>query len=100
MNILIICSSGMSSSVLVSNMQEAALKLNVPAKIEALGRDESSQISLNYDVILLAPQVRYQKDRFLRMTNNAIPIEIIDTVAYGTLNGEKVIKQAIEILQK
>lgn len=100
MRILIICSSGMSSSVLVTNMQNAALSLKIPAEIKALGRDESSQITLDYDVILLAPQARYQKDRFVKATNGQIPIEVIDPSSYGMLDGKKVLEQALRIAGK
>lgn len=97
MRILIICSSGMSSSVLVTNMQDAAIEMNMLVEIEALGRDEFSQISTAYDVILLAPQIRYQKERFEKMTHHEIPITIIDSVAYGMLDGQKVLQQAIDV---
>ena len=99
MKVLLICSSGMSSSVLVSNMQKYAAEENIPLEIEALGRDESSQIALKYDLILLAPQVRYQKERFLKATNHSIPIDVIEPTSYGTLNGEKVVKQALYVLE-
>ena len=100
MKILLICYSGMSSSVLVSNMQEAAKEMEIDATVEALGSGESNQTTLDYDVILLAPQVRYQKENFVKASGGNTPIEVIDMNAYGTLNGKKAIQQAVNAYNK
>lgn len=100
MKVLLICYSGMSSSVLVSNMNAAAAEMGIDATVEALGSSESNQKSIDYDVILLAPQVRYQKDTFVKASGGNVPVDVMDTVTYGMLDGKKAIKQAVKLYEE
>lgn len=99
MNILLVCSAGMSTSLLVARMLEAADNLGLKLKIEARPVSEVNMYGDDADAILLGPQVRFQ----LKYVQSAYPdkfIEIIDTRDYGMMNGEKVLKHVIEELKK
>jgi len=49
--------------------------------------------------VLLGPQVRFKLTENKKLTDRYnIPIAIIDSVAYGTLNGAKVLDQALSLL--
>ncbi|MBR0137566.1 MAG: PTS sugar transporter subunit IIB [Erysipelotrichaceae bacterium] len=100
MRILLICYSGMSSSVLVQNMIDAAKEMNLDVTVDALGSSETNQRSIDYDVILLAPQVRYQKANFVKASGGKVPVEPIDMVAYGTLDGKKALKAALKAVEE
>lgn len=100
MKILLVCSSGMSTSLLVSKMREAAKKQGIDAEIDATG---ASQItgSSDIDVILLGPQVRYLlNDMRKEMEGKGIPVDVINNLDYGTMNGEKVLNFAISLMNK
>ena len=97
MNILLVCSAGMSTSMLVKKMQDAAASKNVEATIWAVGDANSASEAKKADVLLLGPQVRYLKSKIQSQVD--IPVDVIDMASYGTMNGAKVLQQAIELLQ-
>lgn len=57
--ILLVCSAGMSTSILVKKMEEAAEIMNIDVHVEAKAMAEAQSVLENYDVILLGPQVKY-----------------------------------------
>ncbi|MDR1550658.1 MAG: PTS sugar transporter subunit IIB [Hungatella sp.] len=94
-NILLVCSAGMSTSMLVKKMQDAAKKKGIEATIWAVGDAESVEESKKADIILLGPQVRYLEKKMNERVNHAKPVLVIDMMAYGSMNGEKVLDQAM-----
>lgn len=61
--IMLCCSAGMSTSLLVKKMLEEAEKRSLSVDIKAFGVAEFEQQVGNYQVVLLGPQVKYmQKD--------------------------------------
>lgn len=96
--ILLVCSAGMSTSLLVTKMQKAAEEMGVEAKIWAVGDSEAKNNWQDADVLLLGPQVRFLKAKMEEMVNGAIPVDVIDMVAYGSMNGKKVIEAALALI--
>lgn len=97
-NILLVCSAGMSTSMLVKKMEDAAAAQGVEAHIWAVGDAESGEAAKDADVIMLGPQVRYLEKRMKEKVNNEKPVAVIDMMAYGTMNGAKVLEQAVTII--
>ncbi|MGG5463260.1 PTS sugar transporter subunit IIB [Clostridium sp. B9] len=96
--ILLVCSAGMSTSLLVSKMQEAAKAKGVECHIEAVAEAEAKNKIDEIDVLLLGPQVRFLLSKFKGLLDpKGVPVEVIETIAYGTMNGEKVLNRALEI---
>lgn len=64
-NILLVCAAGMSTSMLVKRMQAYAESTNTEVNINAMSISEAKEkIKKNEaDVVLLGPQVRFQKKR-------------------------------------
>lgn len=100
MNILLICSAGMSTSMLVKKMQAVADARGIDANIWAIGDSLASDNVGKADVILLGPQVKYLLAKTKDLVNNEKPVDCIDMRNYGTMNGEKVLDQALELLKK
>ncbi len=98
-NILLVCSAGMSTSMLVKKMQDAAAKEGIEAAIWAVGDAESAEESQKADIVLLGPQVRHLEKKMKERVNNEKPVQVINMTAYGTMNGEKVLKDAIAALE-
>ena len=96
--ILLVCSAGMSTSMLVRKMEEAAKKQNYEVYIEAHAANEVRTIGLNWDVILLGPQVRFQLKDFKSFFPNK-PIDSIEMRSYGRMDGESVLNQAKTLLK-
>ncbi|TDW25804.1 PTS system N,N'-diacetylchitobiose-specific IIB component (Lac family) [Breznakia blatticola] len=92
MNILLVCACGASTSILVEAMKNALTESEADWFIEAKSIQEVKESVGKYDVILMAPQIRYQRKMLEEI---AAPYDItvldIDSVAYGTCNGEKIL---------
>ena len=96
--ILLVCSAGMSTSMLVKKMLDAAEKENYKIKVEAHSISEARSIGNEWDVILLGPQVKFQ----LKEMKNSFPEKPVDAIemrSYGRMDGEAVVKQARMLLK-
>lgn len=99
-NILLMCSAGMSTSMLVKKMQEAAAKMSEEIHIKAIAEQALSENITGTDIILLGPQVRFLKDKVeAEVSGNNIPVRVIETMDYGMMNGEKILLQALDIIE-
>ncbi|MEQ2527972.1 PTS sugar transporter subunit IIB [Robertmurraya yapensis] len=96
--ILLVCAAGMSTSLLVNKMKDAANKRGEEIDIFALPISESSSVIDEVDVVLLGPQVRFQKAQVDSMVKGRVPVEVIEMRAYGTMDGEKVLNRAFELI--
>ena len=98
MNILLVCSAGMSTSLLVSRMLDYAKEKQINVQIEAHPVGEVESYGPDADVILLEPQVRFQhshiKSRFPEK-----PVEVIDMRDYGMMDGQKVLNHVLETMK-
>lgn len=98
--ILLICSAGMSTSLLVTKMEQSAKKSGVEVNILAIPEAEFKNYKDKCDVVLLGPQVRFLLSRIKNeVEGKGIPVELINTVDYGMMNGEKVLNQALTLLK-
>lgn len=95
--IMLCCSAGMSTSMLVRKMEQAAADNGIEAEIAAHGADQFDQKQGEYDVILLGPQVGYMKDSLTSRADGK-PVEVINPIDYGMQNGEKVLSWAISLV--
>lgn len=99
MNILLVCSAGMSTSLLVARMHGAAESLGLKLKIEARPVSEVDMYGDSADAILLGPQVRFQF-KTIKANYPEKVVEVIDTRDYGMMNGEKVLKHVMSLLEE
>lgn len=99
MNILLVCAAGMSTSLLVNRMNDAAKAKGIEVAIEAHPVGEIEKYGENADVILLGPQVRYELKKVQSKYSNK-PVEVINMQDYGMMDGAKVLEHAIQLLQK
>ncbi|GAA3628842.1 PTS sugar transporter subunit IIB [Lactobacillus hamsteri] len=105
--IMLNCSAGMSTSLLVTKMQQAAKEHGIDAKIFACPASEADQHIQNeeIDCVLLGPQVGYMRGEFETKVKGAgkdgkdIPLDVIDMQAYGMMDGETVLTQAENMMK-
>ena len=97
--ILLVCSAGMSTSLMVNKMKDAAAKRGLEAEIWAVADAEAANNIGNAHIMMLGPQVRFLESKMKGIAGDK-PVTVIDMVAYGTMNGEKVLDQALKILGK
>jgi len=99
--ILLVCSAGMSTSLLVSKMQGVAKDQGIDVWIAAVAEAELKNYENKIDVVLLGPQVRFLLDKLkIKLNPKGIPVDIVNTIDYGTMNGAKVLKQALNLIDK
>lgn len=96
--IMLACSAGMSTSLLVTKMEAAAKEQNIEAQIWAISESKLAEEISKCDVLLLGPQVRYilGKAQEIAKPHN-IPVEVINMMHYGTCNGKLVLERALEL---
>ncbi|NYE08456.1 PTS system cellobiose-specific IIB component [Bacillus niacini] len=102
MKILLCCSAGMSTSLLVSKMEKSAQAEGLDCTIWAVGSTEvQEQIEkAEADVLLLGPQVRFMLSQLKAAgEKKGIPVDSINPMHYGLCNGEEVLKQAIKLIK-
>lgn len=93
-NIVLFCSAGMSTSLLVSKMRKSAEERGIECKINAYSLTQMDSVGPEADVILLGPQVRFNLKK-VQETLPQIPVDVIDMRDYGTVNGAKVLDFAL-----
>jgi len=98
--ILLLCSAGMSTSMMVKKMKESAAEKNIEAEILALGLDAFEENLEKYDVFLLGPQVRFKKNDFQKVAEQyGKTVEVINHMDYGLMKGEKVLEMALSLIK-
>jgi cellobiose PTS system EIIB component len=96
--ITLICAGGMSTSMLVSKMKTAAVQQGVEVEIRATAESNFPEFEEKTDVLLLGPQVGYKLGAMkLKYAGKDMKIAVINSVDYGMMNGEKVLKTALSM---
>ena len=81
--------------MMVKKMQEAAAAKGIEAEIWAVGDADAVNNVEKMDV--LGPQVRFLESKMKGIAGGK-PVAVIDMQAYGTMNGAKVLEQALKLL--
>ena len=96
--IMLACSAGMSTSLLVTKMENAAQEKGIEAEIWAISEVNLANEITKCDVLLLGPQVRYILNKAKTLAEpHGIPVEVINMMDYGRCNGKAVLERALEL---
>ena len=99
--IRLFCNAGMSTSLLVTKMRQAAEKRGIEADIVAYSAGDIEHRAAGADVALLGPQIAYRKAEVKKICDGmGVPMEVIPAVDYGMVNGEKVLDLALKLAGK
>jgi PTS system cellobiose-specific IIB component len=97
--IKLFCASGMSTSVLVNKMKDAAKAKGIEAEIVAFPEAQMDRHLDSMDVALLGPQVGYTLGKAKGLCDpKGIPVDVIPMVDYGMMNGAKVLDFALKLI--
>ncbi|MGF1683909.1 PTS sugar transporter subunit IIB [Photobacterium minamisatsumaniensis] len=97
--ILLLCAAGMSTSMVVKKMKESAATKGLDVHIEAHGVETISDYLTEYDIFLLGPQIRFKQDELQKLADPiGKKVEVIDMLDYGMLKGEKILDDALALL--
>ena len=98
--IMLCCSAGMSTSLLVKKMVAEAEKRQLPVDIKAFGAAEFDEQVSKYQVVLLGPQVKYMLQTLSdKAATKGIPVQPIDMMDYGMQRGDKVLDYALSLIE-
>ncbi|MGM9985878.1 MAG: PTS sugar transporter subunit IIB [Bacillaceae bacterium] len=95
------CSAGMSTSMLVTKMRQAAEAQGLEVDINAYPEAELEKIAGSIDVALLGPQVKFLLTKAQSVCGpKSVPVDVINTMDYGMMNGAKVLEHALTLAKK
>lgn len=101
MNIYLVCNAGMSTSIVVHKMQDAAQKQGLSdLNIEAFSVEILNQKVDEADVVMLGPQIRHMLSEVKKIINGKCPVEVMDMRDYGTLRGDRILAKALKLAGK
>ena len=92
--IVILCSQGASTSILVKAMEKAAAQMEYACDIHAYSINELNQVKDSADIILLGPQIRFQEAKVKQEAS--CKVMTIYMAMYGMMDG----KGVLEVVKK
>lgn len=100
LKIRLFCANGMSTSLLVKKMEEAAKEKGKEVDIKAYPILDMERLIGEADVALLGPQVGYQLSKAKEICGQqGVPVDVIPMADYGMCNGMNVLKFAFQLSQ-
>ena len=80
-------------------MRIASTEKGIESMIDAVGLERFSENLDKYDVFLLGPQVRFKKNELQEIAEKVgKKVEVINTLDYGMMKGDKVLDYAISLI--
>ncbi|WP_047396071.1 PTS sugar transporter subunit IIB [Cetobacterium sp. ZOR0034] len=99
--ILLLCSAGMSTSIVVKKMLESAEKRGISVEIKAVGLEMFQENLDKYDTFLLGPQVKFRKDELNKIAQEVgKKVEVINMMDYGMMKGDKILNFALSLIEE
>lgn len=100
-NVLISCSGGFSSSLVISKFKEAAKNKGIDVNAWAINSGDFDANIDKADIVLVAPQISFMYESFKEKANKkGIPCFMISQQDYGRCNGENILETVLNILNK
>jgi len=96
--IILCCMAGMSTSMLVTKMKQAAVEANIDCEINAVSADQVKANLKGTTAVLLGPQIRHKLPEIKKICDEeSVPCDLINMMDYGAMNGKKVLDFALKI---
>ena len=96
--ILLACSSGMSTSLLVTKMKAHADSIGDEAEIWAVGQDQAKRNGECRCCVNRTANELFKRRPSKEATKYGIEVEVIDMQAYGLADGQKAYEQALTLM--
>ncbi|MGL4903032.1 MAG: PTS sugar transporter subunit IIB [Cetobacterium sp.] len=97
--ILLACSAGMSTSLMVKKMKKVADENGLEVEISAVPESQAEGHFENLNILLLGPQVKHLEGRMTELADGRFPVLTIETQKYGMMDGLGVLKDAIRAIK-
>lgn len=99
-NILLACQNGMSTGIMKKKITEEAVKCGVEITIQAVGLDEIKKEASKYDIVLMAPQIRYAARTVEKELAGVTKHMVIDSIDFGKMDGASVFHKVMKKLEE
>ena len=101
MKILLVCSGGMSSAIVVKAIEKEAAQQGVEISVKSIGAGElADEVGKGWDALLVAPQVRHRLDAFREVAaESGVPVALIPPQGYSPLGGAVIIAELGKLLK-
>ncbi|WP_312712371.1 PTS sugar transporter subunit IIB [Proteiniclasticum ruminis] len=97
-NIVLFCSTGLSTSLLVKKMEQTAKEKDLKIQVASYPESAMKKYIKDADVVLVGPQVRHALLEIKEVCDaHQVPLETISTKDYGSMDGEKILSQALRL---
>jgi len=100
MKIILVCYSGSSASVLRDRMLAWAHTNLMDIKIVISSLSGLEDDKEDADIVLVGPQVRCALASIRETIPEQIPVMAVDTRDYGMANGERIMEEALEEIER
>lgn len=102
MNVLFVCSGGMSSAIVVQNLEQEAQRKGLTLNVLAVGISEfAEEVKKNWDLVLVAPQVRHRFASLKKMADESdVRCELIPPESYHPLGSSALLVKIQEFIRK
>lgn len=91
MKVILCCSGGMTSGFFKEKMQDYIHRNHLPLIIDGAAVHTVEKKCVNYDLILLAPQMRYKQNTISSITHKEV--DVIDPQVFATYDCDSLYKQ-------
>lgn len=99
--VLLCCSSGMTTGMFAQDLNEAVKLLGMNYEFSAVPYTQLYEVGMNYDIILLAPQISFEHAKIIQVLKDPLIIKIPPKIfaKYNVNEMLSVIKKEMEIFQ-
>jgi len=100
MKVLLVCSGGMSSAIIVKAIEKEAERAGMALTIKSIGTGEfAEEVKNGWNIVLVAPQVRHRLEVFQEAAAGLnIPVAVIPPQGYTPFGGAVVLGEIQKIL--
>ncbi|MDQ0222611.1 PTS sugar transporter subunit IIB [Streptococcus moroccensis] len=99
-NITLVCAGGMSTSMLMQKMKEAAKAKGVEIDVRAMAESAFASYDGQTDVLLIGPQLSFVYEKLRdQYEPQGMRVAVIDMIDYGMMNGSKILDLALDLME-
>lgn len=100
MKILLMCGAGASSGFMAQAMRKAAKERGMDIEVIARSEAEMTSNLKDTDLVMFGPHLSFKKEALEHdLSQYNVPFTFIDKDAYGSIDGDAALTQALEILK-
>lgn len=85
---------------LFERWKKQAKEQQLELEVTQWGLLQAEKVLLDWDIVMLGPQVRHQLTGLQKAAEGKVPVEVINMRDYGMMNGANVLKRALEIINE